>query len=197
MPGRPVEYDSEAVMQAVIQLFWQKGYEGTSMADIMAATGLSKSSLYNSFGSKRDLFGLALANYQKFMFARIDDNLTNGAAGLDDLHWLVGYQREIAVTEIGRNGCLAVNASAELGAEDEAMADEALAYRTTHRAMFASTLQRAAAQGEVDAAKIPQYVELMLASSMTGALMARSGASPDEMNSYLDAIDSLIEGFRI
>jgi TetR/AcrR family transcriptional regulator, transcriptional repressor for nem operon len=166
------------------------------MADIMQATGLSKSSLYNSFGSKRDLFGLALANYQEFMFARIEDHLTNGEAGLDDLHWLVSFQREISTTEMGRNGCLAVNASAELGAQDEAMANEALAYRTTHRAMFEAVLQRAAAQGEVDAAKIPQYVELMLASSMTGALLARSGAGNVEMNSYLDAIDALIESFR-
>ena len=63
--GRKVEFDSDKVIEKAMQTFWQKGYENTSMADLVSVTGLQKGSIYNAFGSKEKLFTLCLERYGK------------------------------------------------------------------------------------------------------------------------------------
>lgn len=65
LKGRPALFDSDRVEEQVADLFWARGYDGVSISDITSATGLSKSSLYNSFGGKDDLFRKALTRYHK------------------------------------------------------------------------------------------------------------------------------------
>jgi len=65
MSGRPREFDEDEVLQAALRLFWEKGYEGTSLSDLMVATGLTKSSLYKAFGSKEALFWRVVKRYQR------------------------------------------------------------------------------------------------------------------------------------
>ncbi|MEK9754967.1 MAG: helix-turn-helix domain-containing protein, partial [Rhodospirillaceae bacterium] len=54
--ARPREFNREQVLERAMQVFWSKGYAATSMRDLTEAMGLSKSSLYDTFGSKHDLF---------------------------------------------------------------------------------------------------------------------------------------------
>ena len=61
--ARPVEYDKQFVLQKALECFWMKGYEGTSVADLLMATGLTSRSMYNTFGSKNGLFKEALQKY--------------------------------------------------------------------------------------------------------------------------------------
>ena len=62
--GRPKTFDETAALDQAMQVFWAKGYAPTSLTDLLAATGLSKSSLYETFGSKHDLFLKALERYR-------------------------------------------------------------------------------------------------------------------------------------
>lgn len=73
--GRPALFDTDKVVETVADLFWARGFDGVSVSDITSATGLSKSSLYNSFGDKDSLFMQALARYHK-------ETVTAGAAWL-------------------------------------------------------------------------------------------------------------------
>ena len=59
----PREFDMDEALDAAMSVFWEKGYEGTSMADLMAATGLHKGSIYKAFTDKHDLFVKALKRY--------------------------------------------------------------------------------------------------------------------------------------
>ena len=63
--GRPARFDRDRVVEQIADLFWARGYDGVSVSDITASTGLSKSSLYNSFGGKDDLFEAALSRYNR------------------------------------------------------------------------------------------------------------------------------------
>jgi AcrR family transcriptional regulator len=61
--GRPIGFDKDAALEAAMLLFWERGYEGTSMADLTRAMGLNPSSIYAAFGDKRALFSLAVKRY--------------------------------------------------------------------------------------------------------------------------------------
>jgi AcrR family transcriptional regulator len=61
--GRPISFDKDAALEAAMLLFWERGYEGTSMADLTQAMGLNPSSIYAAFGDKHALFQLAVKRY--------------------------------------------------------------------------------------------------------------------------------------
>jgi AcrR family transcriptional regulator len=61
--GRPIGFDKDAALEAAMLLFWERGYEGTSMADLTEAMGLNPSSIYAAFGDKHALFSLAVKRY--------------------------------------------------------------------------------------------------------------------------------------
>jgi AcrR family transcriptional regulator len=61
--GRPISFDKEAALEAAMLLFWERGFEGTSMANLTQAMGLNPSSIYAAFGDKHALFSLAVRRY--------------------------------------------------------------------------------------------------------------------------------------
>jgi AcrR family transcriptional regulator len=61
--GRPINFDKDAALEAAMLLFWERGFEGTSMADLTQAMGLNPSSIYAAFGDKHALFSLAVKRY--------------------------------------------------------------------------------------------------------------------------------------
>lgn len=61
--GRPREFDEGAVLDSALRTFWEKGYEGTSVEDLVQSTGLGRASLYGAFGDKEQLFNRVLARY--------------------------------------------------------------------------------------------------------------------------------------
>lgn len=61
--GRPISFDKDKALEAAMLLFWKRGFEGASMADLTQAMGLSPSSIYAAFGDKQALFSLAVRRY--------------------------------------------------------------------------------------------------------------------------------------
>lgn len=110
--ARPREFDSDKVSAALRDVFWEYGYEGTSYANIMAATGLQKGSLYAAFGGKRNLYLEALRRYDDDNVSACltllsDENMT----GEDRISALMEMLVEAAQTKKGRWGCLLCNAA--------------------------------------------------------------------------------------
>ena len=119
--GRPRAFDEEVVLDALVELFWEQGYEAASMADIVEAAGLNKSSLYNAFGSKDELFYTVLDRYITEKEAFLREALSEG--GVDALVAFFELQRPMMLDTVGSRGCMAVNASTELGMRDPRMAE--------------------------------------------------------------------------
>ena len=194
--GRPREFEADEVVEALVQLFWAQGYEATSLTDIMGATGLSKSSLYNTFGSKDELFEVALTRYVDCRLAMITETVVNGTRGLEDIEMLLDALW--AEVEVGHDhrGCLAVNTSTELGGRDERVASVSERYRRELRSALLAAFERAAERGEVDRALIEQYADVMVAFLLGTAVIVRSGASDDEIETQLQAARAILEGWR-
>lgn len=113
--GRPALFDPDRVVETVADLFWARGFDGVSVSDITSATGLSKSSLYNSFGDKESLFAQALARYHR-------DTVEAGAAWLaaDDgtpamekLDQLFSGPANDLYGKLDARGCFLCNTSAD------------------------------------------------------------------------------------
>lgn len=112
--GRTRGFDQQSVVKAARQLFWERGYEGASLPDLERATGLNRSSIYNTFGSKRGLFDAAVESY-------LTDVVRPRLAPL--MHEPVPDQAVITYVQSlrealldarsmpARNGCLLINAA--------------------------------------------------------------------------------------
>ncbi|MCF1599592.1 TetR/AcrR family transcriptional regulator [Streptomyces muensis] len=120
--ARPRMFDEERALDAAMRTFWEKGYEATSTQDLCEATGLGRSSIYNTFKSKHDLFERALAYYIDTMttaqLAVLEDPRHRAADRIRALFAMV-VDGETEHRAGGRSlGCLTVNTTVELAARD-------------------------------------------------------------------------------
>lgn len=193
--GRPRAFDEDAVLDALMELFAEKGYEAASLADIVAAAGLNKSSLYNAFGSKEQLFERALRRYidQRELLL---EAASSGEGGIDDVLAFLDMAQVEALSEDGRRGCLAVNSTAELGFVNDGMADLSGEYRAMMRGYIGRPLERAAGAGEIDPDLVGVYAETILSYLLTAMLSARGGAAEHEMRDHFDALRHLVRSWR-
>ena len=83
--GRPREFDEEKVLCAVMEAFWHRGYEATSLADLTEKTGLNKASLYRFFGDKHALFRAALKNYADVLLQEINSVVSDSQSPLKNV----------------------------------------------------------------------------------------------------------------
>jgi len=120
--ARPRLFDEERALDAAMLAFWEKGYEATSTQDLCEATGLGRSSIYNTFSSKHDLFRRALARYVETMTASQLELLEDAERPpLERIGALFAriVEQEFTQRREGRSiGCLSVNTTVESAARD-------------------------------------------------------------------------------
>jgi TetR/AcrR family transcriptional repressor of nem operon len=136
--GRPRQFDETRVIEAITRVFWEKGYEATSMQDLVQASGLLKGSLYGAFGDKKALYIKALTHYDETHIQSAVDML-NGDAGVEEkIANLFNAVIEGVNKGVFAGGCLLCNASMEMATVDKAV--ENLVKKTIRRMREAVTL---------------------------------------------------------
>ena len=163
--ARPKAYDRNAVLIAARDLFWERGYEATSLSNLEERTGLNRSSLYQEFGSKHGLLEAALSCYLNEVVAALLADLDGPAASLETI---VTFFARLAALLSSANrpathGCLLVNTIAELAARDERIRPAAADYHARLHAGFAAALTKASQLGQIDADTIDARTELLAA----------------------------------
>jgi TetR/AcrR family transcriptional repressor of nem operon len=175
--GRLQTFDSTTVVQSARDVFWDRGYDGASLADLESATGVNRSSLYHAFGSKRGLFDAAVADYRDTVIRPRLQGLQADGAGRREL---LAYFDELR-TAVGqlpldspRRGCLLVNCATGLAAHDEPAREVVEAYRTELAAALGNAV---AGAGEVSPARTEERVRTLASLSMSAMLLARVNAA--------------------
>jgi AcrR family transcriptional regulator len=116
--ARPRTFDPDEALDLARDVFWQKGFQGTSLDDITAATGLNKPSLYAAFGDKNALFLKVLDRYHARIVANAERVLKEGPTAREAIErWLTGFVPFCSGIK-GSRGCLSVNTAAD-GAADQ------------------------------------------------------------------------------
>ncbi|WP_422082516.1 TetR/AcrR family transcriptional regulator [Ulvibacterium sp.] len=115
---RIVEFDKEKALKNAMHVFWEKGYNGTSMQDLVDATGLNRSSIYNSFGSKLELYRITLSRYQRETGGIFQKALISAKNPLEAIQLIFeGFLPEITGDKKDK-GCFVLNCKAEMGNQD-------------------------------------------------------------------------------
>jgi TetR/AcrR family transcriptional repressor of nem operon len=167
------------------------------MSDIVEATGLNKSSIYNSFASKDELFQTALERYTSTRREMLHAVLRDGSAGLDDVMGFLDLAELEIRGELGSRGCLAINTTTERGNCDEAVVEMGAGFRGEIRSGFRAALDRAAARGEIDDNAIAHRTEMLVAFMLSLGVVARGRGSAAELDGQFAAIRSIVGGWRI
>jgi len=149
--ARPREFDAHAAVDKAMHAFWAKGYKATSVDDLCAVTGLSRSSLYAAYGGKRALLHRSLARYEAEAVARIKMALAKPLPIREAIAGFVGELIDRIVAGPGRAGCFIGNCAAELAGQDRATAARVRQSLAHIESTFRDALALGQARGEIAA----------------------------------------------
>lgn len=189
--GRVQQFDTDTVVRAARETFWASGYEATSLPDLERATGLSRSSIYHAFGSKRGLFDAVVDSYLAQVVRPRLRSLQGDQVGSADLaDYLAGVRAAIAhrSSPVSRHGCLLLNAAGAPIGHDPGLAAVIAAYRSELRTAVARGM--ASARTDLDDEERVRRVEAVTALVVAAFLLTR--VDPDSAVAGLDAALSLV-----
>lgn len=191
--GRPRQYDPETALDAAQKAFWSHGYAGTSVADLCAATGLKKGSLYQAFGDKHALFMQVLERYLAGGKAMLDTIAqAEPEAVLLRVHDWLTMASQGACVQSGPGGCMAINSLVELAPHDPKVEAFLGAYFEALRATLRGALARAQDAGHVRTDRAPddlaRYLETLVSGLATGGRGGQASAASGLIDIALDAL---------
>ncbi|TSD62284.1 TetR/AcrR family transcriptional regulator [Inquilinus sp. KBS0705] len=120
--ARTKDFDENEVLSKAIQLFWHKGYNGTSMQELVDGLGISRSSLYDTYTDKHTLFMKALQSYQQAGTANIEAIIERGLPAKDTVAKLLDLATGDLICDQQQKGCFMVNAEVEVAPHDPEVA---------------------------------------------------------------------------
>jgi AcrR family transcriptional regulator len=186
MAGRPREFDREAALAKARDLFWARGYEGVSMADLVDTLGLASARIYAAFGSKEALFREAIALYEQgeggFATRALAEEPTARAA-------LERVLREAVVTYTRADrpgGCMVVSAATNCASENAAIAASLAQLRRARTASLVERLLTAVRDGELPAGTDARALGDFYATLLHGlSVQARDGVPKARLHAMI------------
>lgn len=184
--GRPREFDIDQALDLALHLFWRKGYEGASIADLTEAMGITKPSLYAAFGNKEDLFRKALDRYVDGPGGYVQAALAKPTAR-EVVALLLHGAADAVTSPENPPGCLAVQGALCCGDAAETIKMELMQRRATGEENLRLRLQRAVDEGDLpanaDAADMARYISAVVQGM---AVQAAGGASREQLRKVAD-----------
>ena len=176
--ARPKEFDRELALKRAVQIFSDSGFEGTSTDDLLRAMGISRQSMYDTFGDKRAIYVEALRHYLGERVAAQIRILSSKVSPLKGLEEALNASA-VAGAQEASSGCMGIGAICEFGRSD----DEVVSLVSTTEKTLLSALQfridEGKARGEIGAnVDTGAAAEFVLATFSAIKLAARGGASP-------------------
>lgn len=178
--GRPREFELDGAIEKATGLFWQNGYEGTSLSDLTNAMGISPPSFYFAFGSKEGLFRKVIERYFAEQSKLVDAALRKPTPRAVVMHFLRGYA-DVLTDPLHAPGCLALNSSLPCAEGDPLRAWLAELREQTRRRFrdrFAQARRGKSLPAGIDADSLAR---LVLAIAWGMAVEAQSGASRKDL----------------
>jgi TetR/AcrR family transcriptional regulator, transcriptional repressor for nem operon len=170
--ARPRKFDPDQVLDRTMREFWGRGYRETSVDDLVEVTGVQPGSLYNAFpGGKRGLFLQALDRYSRLVVPEKLGALGEPGAGLGELRAYFDGLVDDLTTPEGRMGCLMVNSTMELAAQDSEVGEIVREHMRRLERNAEQALRNAQGRGEVSAQLDPSAKATQLMATGMGLMV--------------------------
>ncbi|WP_119462824.1 TetR/AcrR family transcriptional regulator [Rhodospirillaceae bacterium SYSU D60014] len=184
--ARPKEFDEREALHKALEVFWRHGYEGSSLADLLAAMGLSKSSFYETFGSKQELFREALTRYQDAQLAQLRARLDDGCPARQSIESFFYAVVDKACPQSNGRGCMSCNEAVELAPHDPSVRRQIERHLSATEEIFADAIRRGQADGSIggqhDAHRLARFLTVGLSGLQ---VMARAKSEPGRLEDSL------------
>lgn len=178
--ARTKEFDPDVALDWAMELFWTRGYDATSMADLVEHVGVGRASLYATFGDKQELYLQAL---QRYLAKRSPDPvevLSQPGPAVPAVRALVRQYVDDAIGDEQGRGCMVVNTAVELASRDAVFGRRVAANWDGLETALVSALTRAQAQGELSAQADPWSVARFLLVFLQGVKVVGMGSDDAE-----------------
>jgi AcrR family transcriptional regulator len=190
--GRPRTFDAETALDKAMKVFWEKGYEGSSLPELTEAMGMNRPSLYAVFGNKENLFRMALDRYGATHDPLFQAALQEKSARAVVDHFLRG--NAAALTETDKpHGCLAINGALVCSDEALPIRNSLIEHRAGNEARLRDRFEQAKADGDLPpdscSIKMARYV-MTVSNGM--AVQAAAGATREQL---LEVVDQVLRGW--
>jgi TetR/AcrR family transcriptional repressor of nem operon len=179
---RKKAFDPQAALHHATMAFWSKGYEATSLAELQAAMGIRRQSLYDTYRNKHSLFLESLRYYHQHVIVRNFAPLFDAASPTQAIRDY--FARRLADMDNPEviDGCLITNTVAELGVWDAAIRGQTLETLEYMEKAFYTAVKRAQRLHEIDAGKDAQLIAILLLNNAQGLfVMGKSGMGRDKL----------------
>lgn len=192
--ARPQEFNTTQALRQAMDTFWQKGYDGTSMADLLKAMGLSKSSLYAAFGGKRELFLAAFDAYREERAREMQQILAQGPAR----DAIEQFFRKI-VADAGHSGqpsrgCMSINQAVEMAPRDPDVRARISGDFAGMEELLANAIERGQAEGSIGNTDRARNLARLLVLAFPGLqVMARAGSDRAQLDDTLELLLSTLD----
>jgi AcrR family transcriptional regulator len=186
--GRPRTFDRDTALDAAVRLFWERGYEATSVGELTEAMGIRPASLYAAFGDKKALFREAAEAYGRsldgsFVTRALAEEPTARRAFTRILHEAAAIYTDPSHPP----GCLVISAASNVTPQDAEIATFLRDLRNANLQRFESRLRTAQADGELPASTDPKALAHYFAAVMQGmSQQARDGATHKTLTDIAD-----------
>jgi TetR/AcrR family transcriptional repressor of nem operon len=191
--SRHQEFDYDEVLYGAMKVFWKKGYEATSISDLLKATGLSKSSLYATFNGKRNLFLIAFDTYRNARKAEAIEILKQSPArkAIENFYKLIIKGAE---NDEFSNGCMSINQAVEMAPHDEDVQTKVEQDFITLENLLADAIKNGRNDGSINGLRTPEELARMLVIAFPGLqVMARAKCNQKRLDNGLNLILSLLD----
>lgn len=191
---RPKEFEREVVLEKAMELFWQKGYEATSVQDLVQHMGINRGSLYDTFKDKHNLFLAAVSHYHetvvKDAIARLEAPSASRSAIVDYFNRMV----DCLTGDEAQRGCLMTNTIVELAVQHPDIAAQLqMSLQRIERA-FKAALTRAQLAGELAADKDVADLARYLVCCVQGLrVMCKTNVSREQFQATVDLMLSVLD----
>ncbi len=184
--GRPREFCVDRALASALGVFWSKGYEGASMADLTDAMGITKPSLYAAFGNKEALFHKALDLYESEKLEYTRDALKQPTARAVAEHFMRGAI-DAQMSSCDPKGCLGVISATACSVEAASIKADVIQRRASSQAALVERFEQAKREGDlpdhIDISGLTSYLYAILQGM---AVQAGSGATRAELERVVE-----------
>ena len=184
--GRPRAFNPDTALEAAMQVFWQKGFEGASLDDLTKAMGMNRPSIYSAFGDKEALFRKALDRYAEgpasFVHHALEEKTARAAA-----EKIMRGTVDMVTCPKNPNGCLMVQGALASGVASAAVCRDLLSRRELGVTLMRQRFKRAKAEGDLPKHVDPSALARYVATVVHGiSVEATAGASRKELHKVVE-----------